>query len=220
MTKAIVKMFKVSNDFMINQCYLIYKNNIGILIDPAWDYDLLNDFLIQNNIKLKAVLLTHSHVDHTNLAEKFSKEYEVPVFMSTIEIDSYNFQMINLKKVDHLKELKIDTFTINPLITPGHTEGSTCYLIEGNLFSGDTIFIEGVGICDNNNAEKLYNSVQFIKEYIPQHTLCWPGHSFGETPGKEFRFLLKNNIYFQFESKEYFISFRTRKNKPDPFLFK
>ena len=44
MLKMRVKMFKVNNSFIKNQCYLIHKNNIGILIDPAWDYNLINDF--------------------------------------------------------------------------------------------------------------------------------------------------------------------------------
>lgn len=219
MDKASIKMFKVDNLVIKNQCYLIYKNDVGILVDPAWNYDLINDFLIQNSIHLKAILLTHSHIDHTNLAEKFSKNNNAPVFMSDKEVDYYDFQMINLHKVYHLEEIIIDAFRVLPIVTPGHTEGSTCYLIENNLFSGDTIFIEGVGICNLNNAEKLYDSVQFLKEYLPYNTLCWPGHSFGEQPGKDFNFLLKKNIYFQIESKNHFVKFRTRKNRPNPFKF-
>lgn len=218
--EVVVKMFKVANFFIKNQCYLIYKDQIGILIDPAWDYDLIDDFLIQHNITLKAVLLTHSHDDHTNLSKKFVKKKNVPVFMSDKEIDISNFNLPNLKKSHHLKKITIDSFNITPILTPGHTLGSTCYLIDGHLFSGDTVFIEGVGICDYENTDKLYDSVQFLKTYLSETTLFWPGHSFGEPPGKDLNYLMKKNIYFQFENRKHFIDFRTRKNRPNPFAFK
>lgn len=220
MTEVIIKMFKVNNSFIVNQCYLIYKNGVGILIDPAWDYDLINEFLVQNNIHLKAILLTHSHIDHTDLAEKFATTVNIPVFMSNYEIEYYSFKMQNLKPVFHLQKMMIDAFNILPIVTPGHTIGSTCYLIENNLFSGDTVFIEGVGICDNKNAGKLYDSVQFLKVFLSNTTLFWPGHSFGSSPGKDLNYLLKNNIYFSFKNKIDFVQFSTRKNRPNPFLFK
>ncbi|WP_136667791.1 MBL fold metallo-hydrolase [Flavobacterium sp. H122] len=216
-----VKTFRVSNFSIINQCYLIYKNDIGILVDPAWDYNLINNFLVDNQIGLKCILLTHSHQDHTNLAQEFSKKHNVPVFMSAIEIEDYEFDCLNLKAVDHLKEITIATFRIIPILTPGHTSGSVCYLIDKHLFSGDTIFIEGVGICIDKGSDpnQMYDSVQFIKKHIPKKTLFWPGHSFGQSPGKNLDFLLMNNIYFQLDNREHFVNFRMRKNSPNPFKF-
>lgn len=205
---------------IINQCYLIYKGNTGILIDPAWDYFLINNFLDKQQINLKAVLLTHSHPDHTNLANEFADKHDVPVFMSEKELSKHDFDCLNLVSFTHLQELKVENFCVIPLLTPGHTDGSTCYLIDQHLFTGDTIFIEGVGVCDLADVNKLYDSVQFIKRHLPSHTLFWPGHSFGQLPGKDLEYLLKNNIYFQLEDRKYFSDFRMRKNRPDPFLFK
>lgn len=216
-----VKTFRVSHFSIINQCYLIYKNNAGILVDPAWNYNLINDFLAENQITLKGVLLTHSHEDHTNLAQEFSRKHHVPVFMSRVEIEYYGFDCFNLKRVDHLLEIAIDDFKITPILTPGHTLGSVCYLIEEHLFSGDTIFIEGVGICTGkgSDANEMYDSVQFIKNHINKNTLFWPGHSFGQSPGKSLDFLLINNIYFQLDKREHFVNFRMRKNGPNLFKF-
>ncbi len=216
-----IKVFKVSFQILHNQCYLFYKNGKGILIDPAWDYQLIQDFLLENNITLKGILLTHSHVDHTNLAQQFSEEYHIPVFMSAVEIDDYQFKLPDLKEVYHLQEFKVDDFTITPLHTPGHTSGSICYLVDHHLFSGDTVFIEGVGICAGKNScpDKMYDSVQFLKKYLSQDTVIWPGHSFGQTPGKTLSFLLQNNIYFQFTNKTHFVNFRMRKNQSNIFKF-
>lgn len=215
-----VKLFRVSNENIKNQCYLIYEGNYGILVDPAWDYELINDFLQDNQIILKGVLLTHAHHDHTNLAAAFAEKHEVPVYMSAIEIRQYSFSCPQLVAVQHLREFVIDDFTVTALLTPGHTKGSTCYLIGEHCFTGDTVFIEGVGISDDLNVNSLFYSVQFIKQYLPAHTLIWPGHSFGQTPGKELSFLFRNNIYFLLNRREAFVEFRMRKNQPDPFAFK
>lgn len=217
-----VKTFCVSSFFMINQCYLIYKDNRGILVDPAWNYQLINDFLADHQIVLQGVLLTHAHEDHTNLAQEFSSKHDVPVFMSGIEIEDYGFNCLNLNNADHLQEIAIGEFKVIPILTPGHTSGSVCYLIDNHLFSGDTVFIEGVGMCidKGSDAGRLYDSVQFIKHHIAANTLFWPGHSFGQSPGKSLDFLLANNIYFQFDKREHFVNFRMRKRGPDPFRFR
>ncbi len=213
-------MFTVANSFLKNQCYLVYKDGVGILIDPAWDYDLINDFLSNHQISVIAVLLTHAHVDHTNLAEAFAINKNIPVFMSGEEIDTYGFTCFNMQRVQHLATIRLMGFTITPILTPGHTVGSTCYLINNNIFTGDTVFIEGVGICNTSGAHQLYDSVQFLKDYISDTTVFWPGHSFGETPGKDLSYLMKHNIYFQFENEQHFVDFRTRKNQSNHFAFK
>ncbi len=216
-----VKTFYASYHFIKNQCYAIFTKDSGILVDPAWDYHLINNFLADNHLQLKGILLTHSHPDHTHLAAEFAQLHNVPVFMAGIEIDTYKFECINLARVNHLEKIQVADFNITPIITPGHTAGSTCYLIEEHLFTGDTIFIEGVGICmgKGSDVDKMYDSVQFLKEFLPQNTLFWPGHSFGEQPGKPLSFLLTNNIYFQFDNRDHFVKFRMREKQPDPFGF-
>lgn len=215
-----IKTFRVSCAAIMNQCYLIYKDNKGILIDPAWDYKLISDFLNDEQIILTGILLTHSHIDHSNLAQEFAAKHGVSVFMSGIEIDKYNFNCLNLIRVAHLQQLMLGNFSIMVLLTPGHTDGSTCFLVEQHLFTGDTIFIEGVGVCELADIGKLYDSVQFLKRYLHRKTIFWPGHSFGQAPGKDLDFIMKNNIYFQLNDIKYFSDFRMRKNRPDPFLFR
>ena len=215
-----VKLFRVSDGKMKNQCYLIHEGETGVLVDPAWDYELINGFLSAHQIILKGVLLTHSHKDHVNLASTFAELHGVPVYMSAIEIRDYNFSCPNLQPVYHLEELIIDNLKITPVVTPGHTSGSTCYQAGPHCFTGDTVFIEGVGECGINDIDALYDSVQFFKGYFSKNTLIWPGHSFGMTAGKELDFLMSNNLYFLIDEKNMFADFRMRKNRPDPLAFK
>lgn len=215
-----IKTFRVSQAGIINQCYLASQDNIGILIDPSWDYALINDYMTTHHIRPAGVLLTHAHFDHTDLAAAFANAYQIPVWMSDVEITHSGFQCPQLQAVTHLQEIVTEGIRIKVLLTPGHTPGSTCYLTGGHLFSGDTVFMEGVGICSEESVHDLYNSVQLLKHYLPAGTHFWPGHSFGEKPGKDLLWLKKHNIYFQLDDREHFCTFRMRKNRPDPFLFK
>ena len=139
--------------------------------------------------------------------------------MSAKEIEESGFSLPNLVSVYHQHKLQTTMFQIMPIVTPGHTLGSTCYMIGKHLFSGDTVFIEGVGLCSKENVLLLYQSVQLLKETLTPDTIIWPGHSYGEEPGKTLSYLLKNNIYFHLKEQD-FIDYRTRKDQPDPFAFK
>lgn len=208
--------FKVIGNNIKNICYTIYNSDDALLIDPAWDFFQIYDYVKEHNLNLRAILLTHSHFDHVNLANMFALKFNIPVYMSDIEIDTYKFSCSNLNRASHLQEICIGNLKVIPICTPGHTSGSMCFQIDQHLFTGDTIFTEGVGICTQagGDVNKLYDSVQFIKNNIPHETLIWPGHSFGIEPGKTLEFLLNNNIYFQFNENKYFIDFRMRENQP------
>jgi hydroxyacylglutathione hydrolase len=105
--------------------------------------------------------------------------------MSSIEIGYSGFQCANLTAVSNLQEINFGPFRATPLLTPGHSPGSMCYLIGDHLFTGDTLFIEGVGISENENAAgALFDSVQKIKALVQITTRVWPGHSFGTPPGQ------------------------------------
>lgn len=210
-----VTTFKVSSYFIENQCYLVEKNKECILIDPAWNFDLIKNYILHHQLKLKGVLLTHSHIDHTNLADKFATEYNIPIYIGKKEAEFFEFKCNNLMFVSHLDKINIGSFLVHSLLTPGHTIGSICYLIENHIFSGDTVFIEGVGGCydKSSNPENLYYSIQYLKNYLPSSTVFWPGHSYGVQPGKDLSYLLKNNIYFQIDTIDHFVSFRMRKKQ-------
>lgn len=212
-----VKLFNTSCLLIKNQCYLIYEGNKGILIDPSWNYQLIDHFLMTQGITVSAILLTHAHLDHTDLAEAFATKYHIPVFMSAREIADARYGCANLRAIHSEASFSVDAFTISPIFTPGHTHGSTSYLIGGHLFSGDTIFIEGVGIC--TDPHQMFHSVQTLKRRLSPSTQVWPGHSFGQEPGKSMEYVLRNNVYFQFEKQEHFVNFRMRKNQPNPFNF-
>jgi hydroxyacylglutathione hydrolase len=210
-----VEMFKAHDSVLKNQTYLAYFANTGVLIDPVWSAKAYEDFMQQHHIVLVGVLLTHSHPDHTELAAYFAAGYDCPVFMSAVEMEYYGFSCKNLTPVYHLSSIDFGRFKVLPVLTPGHTKGSTCYLVDGNMFTGDTIFMEGVGICSENggDVDQLFDSVQFIKNHFDELTKCWPGHSYGVEAGKELDYILKHNIYFSLNDRASFRKFASRKER-------
>lgn len=225
-----VKLFNVTGPVLKNQCYLVHHNKQGLLIDPAWDAAQIHNYIQLHQIHIFGILLTHAHNDHTHLAGSFAGYYNCPAYMSETEITSSGFQLDDLQAFQHRDILFNTPFKVQALLTPGHTPGSACFLIsdtepstvsfqtevkrrQTHLFSGDTVFIEGVGGCYDLNSDPtaLYHSVQLLKNTIPPDTYIWPGHSYGETPGKSLDYLLNNNIYFQLDKIEHFVKFRMRK---------
>lgn len=212
-----VHVFKVSRMILKNYNYLVVDDNSNhsVLVDPAWELNTLEHALEQHQADLKAILVTHSHEDHVNLCGKLAKRRQVPVFMSRTEIDFYNFRCDGLTPLESEAPFSCGTLRIVPYFTPGHTRGGVCYQIDNNLFTGDTLFTEGCGICvgKGSDAYAMYASLQRLKKDIPENIRIYPGHSFGQSCGQTMAYLIKNNLYLQFETAEQFVAFRTRKGQ-------
>ncbi|WP_439644218.1 MBL fold metallo-hydrolase [Halalkalibacter hemicellulosilyticus] len=200
-----------------NYMYIIIDNmtSEAAIVDPGWDLNLIKKFFVKFQVKPSMILLTHSHYDHVNLVDPLVKEYNSSVYMSRVERDFYNFKSENLYSFEDLDVLNLGETPIKCIVTPGHTTGSTCYLLEDALFTGDTVFIEGCGLCDKfgGSPEEMYESFQRLKEIILPHVKVYPGHSYREHPGTSFRDLSRFNIYILIESKEHFVRFRMRRTK-------
>ena len=214
---------KVSNLFFKNYTYLIIieASREAIIVDPAWELDKIEETLDRTQSNLSTILLTHSHFDHVNLVDPLVKKYNPQVIISKAEIDHYGFRCNNLNDIDDGIPLSLGKIDVTPFLTPGHSKGSACYLIEDVLFSGDTLFIEGCGICTGNGADPraMFSSLNLLKEKISLNTKICPGHSFGKPPARPFSYLLNNNIYLQFEERDKFISYRMRKGQRGWFNF-
>ncbi len=219
----IIQPLKVTNLSMINYCYLIVNTNLNtaLIIDPAWELQTIESALKQHQVQLKGILLTHHHFDHVHLAKPLALQYQIPVFMSQAEINFYDFKCPNLNAISKFEFFTLANIIIKPIFTPGHTYGGSSYLIENNLFCGDTLFIEGCGMCwgAGANANTLFHSLQILKTLPPQ-TLVYPGHSYGKTPGQTLQYVLKHNLYLHFSQEQDFVTYRMRKNQTGFFNFK
>lgn len=86
----------------------------------------------------------------------------------------------------------------DPLIhTPGHTPGSVCFLANGNLFTGDKLFVSAVGRTDltGGSLDTLLESLEKRLIILPGETVIWPGHDYGDTPTSTIAREMEENPY-------------------------
>ncbi|MCU7925192.1 MAG: MBL fold metallo-hydrolase [Candidatus Thiodiazotropha sp. (ex Dulcina madagascariensis)] len=214
----IVTPFKMISIFTRNYCYLIYDSisREAVVIDPAGEASLLSDAIVRHDLKLKAALITHTHPDHIMLAQYFMERHGCCIYVSSKEeLSCFSHIQEGLSLISEETPLQIGQLVVTPMHTPGHTLGSICYLIGDNLFTGDTLFIEGCGMCFDGRSDprQLFSSLNKLKHMIPPYTKIYPGHSYGQEPGTDFSYLLANNIYLQFKDESMFVAFRMRKGQ-------
>lgn len=207
----------------INLCYVLVDDATGeaALVDPAWEVETIEAAVERDGLCVKHILLTHTHFDHTNLAERCAERWEAPIVMSRDEYREGRFFAPQLRLVDEGDRIPLGREQIDCLITPGHTEGSTCYLWGGGIFTGDTLFPEGCGICPNDGAAgQMFDSIQRIKSLIPAQTRLFAGHRLYRSGGLTLQEAGRYNIYLQIEDRELFQRFRMRPGQPSAMAFR
>lgn len=167
---------------MENYIYFIGDKNKKeiVVVDPAWDVDTIRDTAAKAGYEIKAALITHGHPDHTNGIEGLLKTHDIPVYVSEHEAEFYKPVGENIKEVKANHELTIGDVKIEFLHTPGHTPGSQCFHVHGNLVAGDTLFLDGCGRCDmpGGNAETMYDTIHHKLMKMADSTIIYPGHNY------------------------------------------
>ena len=200
-----IKLFK-SKDIRQN-VYLYYdeKSGEGVIIDAGCnenDVDLIKAELDENNINIKAILLTHGHIDHIVTVEELKQLTGAMVYSHEAEklllsdpalnlsIETRKVQKITPDK--YFKDGDIFAFgetALKVIHTPGHTQGGACYYDEKNrnLFTGDVLFSNSIGRTDlpQGDTAALINGIRTKLMTLPDDTNVFPGHSGTTTIGRE-----------------------------------
>jgi len=170
-----------------------------VIIDPAGEEDKILALIQTHGFKVKYILNTHGHSDHVLGNPKLKEVFNVPVcmheaderFFSDPAVREKSSKELGLPPPDpadiRLKDddiVEVGTLNIKVIHTPGHTPGSVCYLVDGNLFCGDTLFVGAVGRTDliGGSLETLLESLEKRLITLPKDTIVWPGHNYGDTP--------------------------------------
>jgi glyoxylase-like metal-dependent hydrolase (beta-lactamase superfamily II) len=93
--------------------------------------------------------------------------------------------------------LEVGNLNLEVIHTPGHTPGSACYLIDGNLFTGDTLFVGAAGRTDliGGSLQTLIESLEKRLIVLPKETIVWPGHNYGKRPKSTIGQEIEENPY-------------------------
>lgn len=191
-------------------CYIISNGDTreAIVIDPAAEADVIEQYLKANDLVCKAILLTHGHFDHILAVEELSQAVHATIYAGEAEAallkdpllnSSRNmYQDVSLSADVWLKDqqqLELAGFSIKVIHTPGHTVGGVCYYFEGQgiLLSGDTLFYESIGRADlpTGDASALVDAILSKLMRLEDSVKVYPGHGQSTTIGHE----RKNNVY-------------------------
>jgi len=191
-----IKQFEVGS-FMVF-AYLVgcKKKGEGIVIDPAGDVDVIIEKAIEKNITIKYIVNTHTHFDHTMGNLEMVKKTKAKIIVHELESKNLTtkptmflgmFRGDVSPPADILVKdndiIKIGEISLKVLHTPGHSPGGISLYVPGYVFTGDTLFVGGVGRTDfpGSSFEVLTKSIITKLYTLPDNTIVLPGHNYGLT---------------------------------------
>ena len=189
---------------LASNAYLVIDiQNNCVVIDPGANDDKILNYIKNNKLNLKGILLTHGHFDHIAGVNILLTNFKTEVYVAEEDIKLLNNPHLNCsdrfsrkdvvvketpKILEDWQELNLLEETIQVIKTPYHTEGSVCFYLKDSkvLFSGDSLFKGSVGRMDfvTSRPELFEQSLRLILS-LPSDTFVYPGHEDTTTIGEE-----------------------------------
>lgn len=198
-----MKMQLLGSGMFGSNSYLLEDNNEAVLIDAGIAAKDVQEALTRLNAKLKYIILTHGHIDHICTVDQIRDLTGASVLIHESDSDCLTRSDRNLsanftrpheyKKADkelvHGEIIKFGSAEIEVIHTPGHTMGGCCFLIENQLYSGDTLFAGSIGRTDfyGGDYKVLLASIKERLFVLPETTKVYPGHGNETTIGYEIK---------------------------------
>jgi len=180
-------------------CYIVgdAKTQEVFVIDPGGDYEKIKAIIDKNGYKVRSIINTHGHIDHIAA----NKNLGFPVWIHADDAEflvdagrNLSFflgsRVVSPKAAKLLKEgdvLAVGDVSLQVIHTPGHTPGSICLKADSVLFSGDTLFSEGIGRTDfpYGSQKRLLDSLKEKLLILDDDTIVYPGHGPSTSIGRE-----------------------------------
>ncbi|MFH0896938.1 MAG: MBL fold metallo-hydrolase [Candidatus Bathyarchaeota archaeon] len=173
------------------------------IVDPSFSADQLIGIAEQRGLKVKYVVDTHSHRDHTEDNGTIAKLFNAKIVVhrsARIEKDS---------SVDDGNVIDIGKVKIQVIHSPGHTPDSICLLVDGKVLTGDTLFVGECGRTDmlGGSSEDLYHSLFDKLMKLDDSVEVYPGHDYGSTPHSTIGLERQTNFVLEKRTLKEFIEF-------------
>jgi glyoxylase-like metal-dependent hydrolase (beta-lactamase superfamily II) len=210
---------------MVNFAYLIGDRDTGeaMAVDPAYGVRELVETAGADGMRITGALVTHYHPDHVG---GDLMGYRIEGARELLAMDGVDAPLhvqraeapwvqrvtgasgSDLVVHDSGDEVTIGAVPVRLVHTPGHTPGSQCFLVDGRLVAGDTLFLEGCGRTDlpGGDPEAMYESITQRLAAIPDDTVLFPGHLYSPEPSATMGETRRRNYVFRFPTRDAWLS--------------
>ncbi len=188
--------------------YLLIADGHAFVVDPSVTVGAITDALKEEGAVLDGILLTHGHFDHTVSVDTVRDALRVPLCIHKDDAEMltdghkssyYTFfgrDCVHKEAEELLCDgsvIALGSEKITVVSTPGHSKGSVCYLCDGFMVTGDTLFADTIGRCDlwGGNENEMRSSLLKLRSYDKSLSI-YPGHGAAATLGDA----LDNSAYF------------------------
>lgn len=197
-----MKVHQIQVGGMQNFSYILEDEETeeAIIIDPSWDLENIEQIIKRNDLKVKYIVNTHHHFDHTLGNEAMTKLTGAKIIQHEASELKHDLTVTDGDKITFGdSELSI-------IHTPGHSKDGICLVGDGKIFSGDTLFVGNCGRVDlpGGSSKELYRSLFEIISNLDDNLVLYPGHNYGPTPTSTLRKEKATNFVMQKRTEQEF----------------
>ena len=199
-----MKVHQIEVGNMQNFTYIVEdeETSESIIIDPSWNLDEIQQIITRNALKIKYIVNTHHHFDHTLGNEAMSKETGAKI----IQHESSNLNH-DISTSDG-QIIKFGNSELKVIHTPGHSKDSICLIGDGKIFTGDTLFVGNCGRVDlpGGSAKELFHSLVDVLAKLDDDLVIYSGHNYGSSPTSTIQNEKQTNFVMHNRTEEEFVN--------------
>ncbi|OPX94223.1 MAG: Beta-lactamase hydrolase-like protein [Syntrophorhabdus sp. PtaU1.Bin002] len=192
-----VKQMQVSGFAVFAYIVACKVTNEALVIDPAAETDRILHEAESRGYQIKYIVNTHSHIDHIMGNKKMKELTNAEIIIHEKEAQSLIHQAPSMMQMFHAEPsppaditvkdgdvITVGRTSLKVIHTPGHSPGSISLYHNGMVFTGDTLFVGGVGRTDlaGGSWQTLVSSIRDKLFTLPVETIVAPGHNYGDAP--------------------------------------
>lgn len=204
---------------MVNFAYLVGDRETGeaMVVDPAYGVAELVRIAGEDGLRVTGALVTHYHPDHVGGSMMGWEIEGVAELLGLVDakVHVQRDEALGLKRVTGASDsdlvvhdsgdvVAVGAVDVQLLHTPGHTPGSQCFLVDGRLVAGDTLFLDGCGRTDlpGGDPDELYYSLTQRLATVSDDTVLYPGHLYSPEPSATMGETRRRNYVFRLPTIE------------------